>query len=104
MQVKISLVFGTPSVVGEKDGKFVLLQRNSTNAFKQEAFKLCLTFVKRSVKSGQHSDIFIPAGGQTTTRSNNNLLKENLCNTKRYHNSPLVYLPRVYKQPVRNMK
>ena len=65
---------------------------------------LCLTFVKKAVKSGQHTDLFIPAGGQTTTRSNNNLLKEYLCNTKRYYNSPLVYLSRMYNQAVRNMK
>ena len=65
---------------------------------------LCLTFIKKAVKRGEYSDFFIPAGGQTTTRSNNNLLKEYLCNTKRYYNSPLVYLSRVYNQAVRNMK
>ena len=59
---------------------------------------LCLTFVKRAVKSGLHTDIFSPTISSCKTRSKNNLLKEYHCNTKRYYNSPLVYLSRVYNQ------
>ena len=65
---------------------------------------LCLTFVKRAVKSGLHSDIFIPASGLEKTRSANNLIKEYTCNTQRFYNSPLVYLSRVYNDAVREVK
>ena len=65
---------------------------------------LCLTFLKRAVKGGLHSDIFIPASGLEKTRSANNLIKEYNCNTKRYYNSPLVYLSRVYNDAVCKVK
>ena len=65
---------------------------------------ICLTFVKRAVKGGQHRDIFIPASGLDKTRSANNLIKECSCNTQRYYNSPLVYLSRVYNDYVQKVK
>ena len=65
---------------------------------------LCLNFVKKAVKGGLHSDIFIPASGLDKTRSANNLLKEYSCNTQRFYNSPLVYLSRVYNDAVRSVK
>ena len=64
----------------------------------------CITFVKRAVKSGLHTDIFIPASTAVNTRSGNNLVKEYTCNTKRFYNSPLVYLSRIYNQEVRKLK
>ena len=57
---------------------------------------LCLTFIKRAVRGGLHEDIFIPASTHDMTRSNNVLLKEYTCNTKRFYNSPLVSLSRLY--------
>ena len=59
---------------------------------------LCLTFIKRAVRGGLHEDIFIPASTHNMTRSNNVLLKEYTCNTKRFYNSPLVSLSRLYNQ------
>ena len=59
---------------------------------------LCLTFIKRAVRGGLHEDIFIPASTHDMTRSNNVLLKEYTCNTKRFYNSPLVSLSRLYNQ------
>ena len=64
----------------------------------------CLTFVKRAVKSGLHTDIFIPASSSIKTRSGQNLVKEYTCNTKRFFNSPLVYLSRIYNEEVRRQK
>ena len=66
--------------------------------------RLCLTFVKKAVKSGLHTDIFIPASSSKSTRSDNNVLKEYTCNTKRFFNSPLVYLSRVYNQDLLKVK
>ena len=65
---------------------------------------LCLTFVKRAVRGGQHKDIFTPAGGTSITRSNDNLLKEYTCNTKRFFDSPLVSLSRLYNQNLRKLQ
>ena len=67
---------------------------------------LCLTFVKRAVRSGNHMDIFTPAGGASVTRSNDNLLnlKEYNCRTKRFFNSPLVALSRLYNQNLRKLQ
>ena len=59
---------------------------------------LCLTFINRAVKGGLHSDIFKPAHSYNITRSDNNQLKEFTCNTKRFFNSPLVYLSRLFNQ------
>ena len=59
---------------------------------------LCLNFIKRAVRGGPHKDIFIPASTHDMTRSNNVLLKEYTCNTKRFYNSPLVSLSRLYNQ------
>ena len=64
----------------------------------------CVNFVKRAVKSGLHSDIFVPASSSVNTRSNKNLVKEYKCNTKRYYNSPLVYLSRVHNEEVKKNK
>ena len=64
----------------------------------------CVNFVKRAVKSGLHSDIFVPANSSVNTRSNKNLVKEYKCNTKRYYNSPLVYLSRVHNEEVKKNK
>ena len=64
----------------------------------------CITFVKRAVKSGLHTDIFTPASNTMNTRSGNNLVKEYTCNTKRFFNSPLVYLSRIYNQEVRKLQ
>ena len=64
----------------------------------------CLTFVKRAVKSGLHTDIFIPASSSIKTRSGQNMVKEYTCNTKRFFNSPLVYLSRIYNEEVRRQK
>ena len=36
---------------------------------------LCLTFVKKAVKSGLHSDIFVPANSTKSTRSDTNHLR-----------------------------
>ena len=58
----------------------------------------CLTFVRRAVKSGLHPDIFSPSGCSKVTRSNSNRLKEFSCNTKRFYNSPLVYLSRIFNK------
>ena len=63
----------------------------------------CITFVKRAVQSGLHTDIFIQASTSVKTRSGN-LVKEYTCNTKRFFNSPLVYLSRIYNQEVRKLK
>ena len=38
------------------------------------------------------------------TRSGQNLVKEYTCNTKRFFNSPLVYLSRIYNENVRRLK
>ena len=57
---------------------------------------LCLTFIRRAVKKGQHNNIFIPASKCNKTRSKKQQLKEYTCNTQRYYNSPLVYLSRIY--------
>ena len=62
---------------------------------------LCLTFIKRAVKSGQHKNIFIPAQSHNITRSKKNQLKEYTCNTQRYYNSPLVYLSRLYNSSLK---
>ena len=59
---------------------------------------LCLTFVKRAVRSGLHSDIFTPGCSISSTRSDSNMLKEYKCNTKRFYNSPLPYLSRIFNQ------
>ena len=61
---------------------------------------LCLTFVKRAVRSGLHSDIFTPGCSISSTRSDKNLLKEYNCNTKRFYNSPLPYLSRIFNQNI----
>ena len=63
---------------------------------------LCLTFVKKAVKSGLHSDIFVPANSTKSTRSDNNHLKEYTCNTKRFFNSPLSFLSGVLNQNLKN--
>ena len=57
----------------------------------------CITFVKRAVKRGVHTDIFVRASTSVKTRSGNNLVKEYTCNT-------LVYLSRIYNQEVRKLK
>ena len=61
----------------------------------------CITFVKRSVKSGLHSDIFLPAKTLAHTRSSTKMLKEYNCNTKRFYDSPLVSLSRLYNEAIR---
>ena len=48
----------------------------------------CVNFVKRAVKSGLHSDIFILASSSVNTRSSKDLVREYTCNTKRCYNSP----------------
>ena len=58
----------------------------------------CLTFVRRAVKIGLHPDIFSPSGCSKVTRSDKNRLKEFSCNTKRFYNSPLVYLSRIFNK------
>ena len=58
----------------------------------------CLKFIQKAVKEGHHSDIFKLAHNSRVTRNNNNKLVEYTCNTKRYYNSPLVYLSRLYNQ------
>ena len=62
---------------------------------------LCLNFMKRTVKGGQHEDIFMPKTGSNMTRSSNQLIREYTCNTQRYFNSPLVYLSRLYNQSLK---
>ena len=62
---------------------------------------LCLTFIKRAVKKGQHPDIFKPAKISKITRSNGKQLKEYTCNTAHYYNSPLVFLSRLYNDNLR---
>ena len=62
---------------------------------------LCITFMERAVKGGLHTDIFIPTTGSNMTRSNNHMIKEYTCNTKRYYNSPLVFLSRQYNQTLK---
>ena len=57
---------------------------------------ICLTFIKKAVRKGLHTDIFKPAKTLNVTRSKNTQLKEYTCNTQRYYNSPLVYLSRLY--------
>ena len=64
----------------------------------------CVNFVKRAVKSGLHSDIFILASSSVNTRSSKDLLREYTCNTKRYYNSPLVYLSRMHNEEVKKKK
>ena len=59
---------------------------------------LCLTFIKRAVRGGLDEDIFIPACTHYMTRRSNVLLKDYTCNTKRFYNSPLVSLSRLYNQ------
>ena len=59
---------------------------------------LCLTFVNRAVKNGLHTDIFSPASCSNVTRSDKCRLKEYTCNTKRFFNSPLVYLSRTFNK------
>ena len=58
----------------------------------------CLKFIQKAVKKGLHSDIFRLAPKIRATRSGNNKLVEYTCNTKRYFNSPLVYLSRLYNE------
>ena len=61
----------------------------------------CVNFVKRAVKSGLHSDIFILASSSVNTRSSKDLVREYTCNTKRYYNSPLVYLSQMHNEKVK---
>ena len=58
----------------------------------------CLKFIQKAVKKGLHSDIFKLAPRIRATRSSNKKLVEYTCNTKRYFNSPLVYLSRLYNE------
>ena len=58
----------------------------------------CLKFIQKAVKNGLHSDIFKLAQNSRTTRNNKKKLVEYTCNTKRFYNSPLVYLSRLYNQ------
>ena len=62
---------------------------------------LCLKFIRKAVKRGQHQNIFIPATSNNKTRSNKQLLKEYTCNTQRFYNSPLVYLSRIHNKNLR---
>ena len=62
---------------------------------------LCLTFIKKAVKKGLHTDIFKLADKTRVTRSSNTMLTECTCNTKRYFNSLLVYLSRIYNQHIK---
>ena len=59
---------------------------------------LCLKFIRKAVKRGQHKDIFIPATNNNMTRSKKLRLKEYTCNTQRFFNSPLVYLSRIHNK------
>ena len=62
---------------------------------------LCLKFIRKAVKRGQHQNIFIPATSNNKTRSKKQLLKEYTCNTQRFYNSPLVYLSRIHNKNLR---
>ena len=54
---------------------------------------LCLTFVKRAVKGGLHTDIFSPAGCSKLTRSDKNRLKEyTMCTTHAIPNDSSILL------------
>ena len=58
----------------------------------------CLSFIKKAVKKGLHTNIFKHADKSRVTRSGRNKLIEYTCNTKRFFNSPLVYLSRIYNE------
>ena len=55
--------------------------------------KLCLSFVKKSLKS-RHSNMFVTNGSQHDTRERPKYF-EPMANTRRYYNSPLNYLTRL---------
>ena len=55
---------------------------------------ICETFVKRTVKSKKHSDLFELRNKKYNTRSDKKPYVEHQCNSSRFFNSPLVSLTR----------